>query len=100
MAKRTRWADLSRFERGALLALVAIEFALTSAAAVDLSFRARRDVRGGKLLWWLAIFIQPIGPIAYLLLGRHRIRPENADAPATAGRKGLLGIGRRRRARP
>lgn len=69
-ARRTRWADLSRAERAVLLVMVAAEFALTSAAAVDLTLRARRDVRGRKALWWPVILLPPVGPIAYLLLGR------------------------------
>jgi len=80
-AKRTRWADLSRAERAVLLVMVAVEFALTSAAAVDLSFRARRDVRGRKTFWWAAILVPPVGPIAYLLLGRRRPRRGGDPAP-------------------
>ncbi|MFO7250056.1 MAG: PLDc N-terminal domain-containing protein [Actinomycetes bacterium] len=75
--RRVRWAELSRAERGVLLGLIAAECALTSAAAVDLAFRRRRDVRGGRALWWLLIFVQPVGPIAYLLLGRRRPAPAN-----------------------
>jgi len=65
-----RWRDLSRARRGAIAVLLPIEFALTSAAAVDLWMRPRAYVRGRKALWWPALLVQPIGPIAYLALGR------------------------------
>ncbi|MFF4615532.1 PLD nuclease N-terminal domain-containing protein [Nonomuraea jabiensis] len=55
-----------------LLALASVEVSLTTAAAVDLAFRPQHDVRGRKGLWWVGIFVQPFGPIAYLLWGRRR----------------------------
>jgi hypothetical protein len=71
MAKNSKkWADLSPWQRRAVLVLTAIEFALTTAAAVDLWFRPKTDIRGTKSLWWLGIFVQPVGPIAYLVFGR------------------------------
>ncbi|MFC4119898.1 PLD nuclease N-terminal domain-containing protein [Nonomuraea zeae] len=63
---------MSKRQRGLLLALVSAEVALTTAAAVDLAFVPRDAVRGRKGLWWLGIFVQPIGPIAYLVWGRRR----------------------------
>lgn len=85
--RRIRWAELSRAERGALLGLIAVECALTSAAVVDLAFRKGRDVRGGRALWWLLIFVQPVGPIAYLLLGRRRPEPGAEPVRRRRGRR-------------
>ncbi|HEX4817382.1 MAG TPA: PLD nuclease N-terminal domain-containing protein [Nonomuraea sp.] len=65
-----RWDEMSNKQQGALIALTSVEVALAAAAAVDLWLRPREDVRGRKGLWWLAIFVQPVGPIAYLLWGR------------------------------
>ncbi|MCA2229939.1 PLDc N-terminal domain-containing protein [Nonomuraea aurantiaca] len=65
-----RWNELSERQRGLLLVAVSAEFALTATAAVDLWFRPRDEVRGRKELWWLGIFVQPIGRIAYLMCGR------------------------------
>lgn len=70
-----RWNELSKRRRGTLMVLVSAEVALTTAAAVDLCFRPKEDVRGRKGLWWLGIFVQPVGPIAYLLWGRRRPCP-------------------------
>ncbi|GIH78256.1 PLD nuclease N-terminal domain-containing protein [Planobispora longispora] len=87
--RRRRWADLPPRRRGAILTLAVIELLLTSAAAVDMRIRPQSDVRGRKALWWPAIFIQPVGPILYLLLGRRpgcadtaRSRPAPGPSPA------------------
>ncbi|GII63373.1 hypothetical protein Skr01_34580 [Sphaerisporangium krabiense] len=67
-----RWKDFSPRQRAAILALASVELALTSTAVVDLWARPAEQVRGRKALWWLAVFVQPVGPIAYLTLGRRR----------------------------
>ncbi|AQZ63208.1 unnamed protein product [[Actinomadura] parvosata subsp. kistnae] len=71
-----RWEQMSKRQRGLLMALVSAEMALTTAAAVDLAFCPKETVRGRRGLWWLGIFVQPIGKIAYLLWGRRRHSPE------------------------
>ncbi|TMR93641.1 PLD nuclease N-terminal domain-containing protein [Nonomuraea basaltis] len=74
-----RWDELSKRQQGLLLVAASAEVALTTAAVVDLWFRPREAVRGRKGLWWLGIFVQPIGPVAYLLCGR-RSRHERKGA--------------------
>ncbi|MFJ8581111.1 PLDc N-terminal domain-containing protein [Micromonospora sp. NPDC093277] len=69
MAKQ-KWQDLSRQRRGVIIALASVELTLTAAAAADLARRPADLVRGPKPLWWLAIFVQPVGPVAYLAWGR------------------------------
>jgi Phospholipase_D-nuclease N-terminal len=64
------WSDLSPNQQTAVLVLASIEMALTATAAVDLYRRPSHQVRGPKPLWWLGIFVQPIGPMAYLGWGR------------------------------
>ena len=71
MARR-EWSDLPRWQRAAAMVLAPVEVALTAVAAADLARRPRRLVRGPKLLWWSAIFVQPVGPVAYLAWGRRR----------------------------
>jgi hypothetical protein len=61
---------MSPGQRVALSALVAVEVALTTTALVDLAHRPADLVRGPKGLWALGCFVQPVGPIAYLTLGR------------------------------
>ncbi|MEU8250631.1 PLD nuclease N-terminal domain-containing protein [Nonomuraea sp. NPDC048916] len=67
-----RWNEMSNKRQAALLTLVSVELALTATAAVDLWSRPRDEVRGRKAWWWLGIFVQPVGPVAYLLWGRGR----------------------------
>jgi hypothetical protein len=75
VAASIQWRDLSQRQRTGLLALSALELALTVTAAVDLLRRPGQQIRGPKMLWWPAIFVQPVGPVAYLALGRRsRIR--------------------------
>ncbi|HET8680870.1 MAG TPA: PLD nuclease N-terminal domain-containing protein [Micromonosporaceae bacterium] len=72
MARRRQWGDLSRQERTMVVLLGAVELALTATAAVDLYRRPPGGVRGPKAAWWPAIFVQPVGPLAYLAFGRRR----------------------------
>ena len=48
----------------------AVEVVLTTVALVDLARRPASQVRGSKVAWALASFVQPVGPIAYLVWGR------------------------------
>ena len=70
MASMQRWTDLSRTQQRLIIALAAVETALTAIALVDLARRPARQVRGPKPLWLLGCFVQPVGPITYLTLGR------------------------------
>jgi hypothetical protein len=64
-----------------LVTLGLIQMVLTATAAVDLYRRPSEEIRGRKALWWPAIFIQPVGPIAYLVLGRRGGRAIGAPTP-------------------
>lgn len=68
--QQRRWSDLSPGQRAALLTLVSVELALTATALVDLARRPSTQVRGPKAAWAVGCFVQPVGPIAYLTLGR------------------------------
>jgi Phospholipase_D-nuclease N-terminal len=76
MAKK-KWSELSGPQRAVTVTLSAVEVALTGIALVDLVKRPPGQVRGPKGLWAVGVFIQPVGPIAYLAWGRHA-----AGAPA------------------
>lgn len=64
------WRTLSIRSRAAIVVLSAGEIVLTTVAAIDLYRQPARGVRGPKALWWPAIFVQPVGPLAYLTVGR------------------------------
>jgi Phospholipase_D-nuclease N-terminal len=70
MASMQRWTDQTRTQQRLIIALAAVETALTATALVDLARRPAGQVRGPKPVWLLGCFVQPVGPIAYLTLGR------------------------------
>jgi hypothetical protein len=70
MATKKQWSDFSGGQRAAILVGSAIEVVLTTVALADLARRPRAQVRGPKSLWVLGCVVQPVGPIAYLALGR------------------------------
>lgn len=72
MLRQRRWSDLSGRQRAGVITLGTAELVLTTAAAIDLYRRPKDRIRGVKPLWWPTIFIQPVGPVAYLLFGRRR----------------------------
>jgi hypothetical protein len=72
MPKKKRWSELSFEQRVAIVVGAIVELVLTSIALRDLAKRPAREVRGPKLLWFLACFVQPIGPVLYLRAGRRR----------------------------
>ena len=69
MAKQT-WSDLSITQQRLIVVGGLVEAVLTAVALRDLRRRPADQVRGPKPAWFLASFVQPVGPLAYLLLGR------------------------------
>ncbi|MDG4824783.1 hypothetical protein O7635_23275 [Asanoa sp. WMMD1127] len=67
---REFWAGLGTFQRAGVVTLAAFEVVCTTAAALDLMRRPQHLVRGPKALWWPALFVQPVGAVAYLTWGR------------------------------
>ena len=67
-----KWSELPRWQRTATVVLAPVEVVLTVVAAIDLARRTQRQVRGPKAAWWPVLFVQPIGPVAYLGWGRRR----------------------------
>ena len=68
--RQVKWSELSPRRRYGVVALGTVELVLTAVSLVDLSRRPAEQVRGPKALWALAAFVQPVGPVAYLALGR------------------------------
>lgn len=71
MRKHRKWSDLTQAQRRGIVAAGIVETALTVYGLLDLRRRDRTSVRGPKAAWWPAMFVQPLGPLAYLLWGRH-----------------------------
>jgi len=72
LSKLKRWSELSLEQRVAIVFGAIVELVLTSIALGDLAKRPAVEVRGPKALWFLGCFIQPIGPVLYLRVGRRR----------------------------
>jgi hypothetical protein len=70
MASNTRWSDLTNTQQLLIIGLGAVELVLTATALVDLARRPADQVRGPKPLWVLSCLVQPVGPLAYLVLGK------------------------------
>ena len=47
-----------------------VEVVVTSIALVDIARRPSSQVRGFKPLWLMSFVVQPVGPLAYLAVGR------------------------------
>lgn len=67
---RKSWSEMSRQQRGAVVVGGTIEVVLTVWALTDLARRPADQVRGPKWAWAAGCVIQPVGPIAYLVVGR------------------------------
>lgn len=70
--RKKQWSDLSRAQQRAIIVGGIAELIMTTIALGDLVRRPANRVRGPKLVWLLAFFVQPMGPILYFLAGRRR----------------------------
>lgn len=61
-----KWADMSPTQKTVMLTLISVEVSLTATALVDLVRRPADQIHGRKGVWALALFVQPVGPVAYL----------------------------------
>lgn len=83
MAKK-RWSDLSKLQHRLVYVAVAAEALVTAAALRDLARRPAAAVHGPRAAWALACAVQPVGPLAYLLMGRTaagRVTRSDVHAP-------------------
>ena len=72
MSEKTSWADLTPTQQKLVVAAGVAEVVLATWCLRDLRRRPADMVRGPKLLWVPALSVQPVGPLAYLLVGRRR----------------------------
>jgi phospholipase D-like protein len=71
-SKKTRWSDLSSGQRGAIVAVGAVQVGLLVAALRDLWRRPADQINGSKLVWLPICFVNFFGPLAYFRFGRKR----------------------------
>ena len=70
MKSHRKWSDLTSSQQQAIIVGALLEAVITTVALVDLARRPPAQIRGPKAAWVIGCFIQPVGPIAYLALGR------------------------------
>lgn len=70
MTPMKKWSNLATPQRWAVCTAAALELAMTVAALRDLAARPTDRVRGPKVAWAVAIFIQPVGPVVYFAVAR------------------------------
>jgi hypothetical protein len=68
--RKRRWSELTEKQQQAIVIFGAVELGLTVYALVDLRGRSDEQIRGSKRWWIPFVFVQPVGPVAYLLFGR------------------------------
>jgi hypothetical protein len=71
---KKRWSDLTSGQQAAIVLGAFAELILTTIALRDLIRRPGVEVRGWKALWAVTFFVQPVGPLMYLRVGRRRSR--------------------------
>lgn len=76
---RRRWRDPSRGQRRVIRLVAMVQFALLTTALADLARRPAEEVRGHKRLWLPALFVNFLGPIAYLAFGRRKAAHAEAE---------------------
>jgi hypothetical protein len=72
VSRKKRWSDLSTEQRAGVVALGTVQVALQIAALVDIRRRPADQIKGRKLAWAAATFINTFGPLAYFKFGRRR----------------------------
>ena len=70
MRQKKQWSELTDVQQAAIVVAGAIELVVTSVAVLDLVRRPQAAVRGPKVIWAIAMIVQPIGPVGYLCIGR------------------------------
>lgn len=73
MAAKKSWSDLSPGAKVVVIIGSVVELVLTSVALADLRRRDPDEVRGPKWIWSLLCFVQPVGPVLYLVAGRRHV---------------------------
>jgi hypothetical protein len=66
------WKDLNPTEKRGIVVGGTVEVSLLLAALLDIYRRPKEQIRGNKLLWTLASFVNFVGPLSYFLFGRRR----------------------------
>ncbi|MFF1830234.1 PLDc N-terminal domain-containing protein [Paenarthrobacter sp. NPDC058040] len=72
MARKKTWRDMSTGQRVMVMISGAVNLALLIAAQRSLARTPEEQIRGNKVVWRAASFINFFGPVSYFLFGRRR----------------------------
>lgn len=67
-----RWSELTTAQKRSIVLAGSVQITLLTAALVDIYRRPKEEIRGSKLLWTPAVFVNFIGPLSYFFFGRRR----------------------------
>jgi hypothetical protein len=67
-----KWSDLGETQKTVLGLGAFVQIGLLIAALTDIRRRPAKQIRGNKLVWTAAAFVNVIGPISYFVFGRKR----------------------------
>lgn len=68
--RQRKWSELSTPQRVGVVVGGTVQLALQAWVARDLRHRSADEVRGPRWAWALAALVNPVGPLAYLAVGR------------------------------
>jgi hypothetical protein len=68
--RQRKWAELSTPQRVGVVVGAAVQLALQAWVMRDLRRRTPAEVRGPRWAWAGAALVNPVGPLAYLAVGR------------------------------
>ncbi|WP_241191453.1 oxidoreductase [Deinococcus psychrotolerans] len=84
------WKTLSPAQKAALITAGTVQTGLFVAAWADLSLRSEERMNGSKTVWRAALFLNFVGPAAYLALGRKKSDWTEADIPDQTGKVAIV----------
>jgi hypothetical protein len=70
--KRKKWSEQSPGRRVRIVVQMLVQLSLTAWTLWDLKRRPASQINGDKRWWTFGAFVQPFGPIAYIIFGRKR----------------------------
>jgi hypothetical protein len=72
ITKRKSWKEMSLAQKSVSTIMLAAELALTGWVLRDLKQSPAAYINGKKRTWLMMFFIQPFGPLLYLIFGHKR----------------------------
>jgi len=84
------WKSLTTAQKTLLITAGTLQLGLFALAWADLSRRRPEAVNGSKAAWRAGLFVNTLGPLAYLLRGRKTSHWTEADVPDQTGRVAIV----------